>query len=322
MVPFLVLLATTLALRAAGAAGVHHLDSWTVCLRGGLAMMFLATASAHWGSRRAGLIAMVPPSFSRPDLIITFTGILEILGAVGLVWHVTVRLATFGLALMLVAMFSANIYSARNKVTQGGNPATNLALRTVLQAIFLSALSVVALLTPPPTSHVLDSRSKASKLSARELRLRNLILHIGGQSYRDSDVFPNESPADVACQKLEQIGKPAVPYLLEALKSPNGWTKVHAMELLAKFKEPRAVPPMRAILESDPEVGVRASAAANLGAFGDPSVDPDLLIAASDKDNGLSRSAWVSLGDLREPKAIPILVQNLNARVLPIMYVT
>ena len=49
MVPFLVLVAATLGLRGVGAAGVHALDGWTPCLRGGLSLMFFLTASAHWG---------------------------------------------------------------------------------------------------------------------------------------------------------------------------------------------------------------------------------------------------------------------------------
>jgi uncharacterized membrane protein len=44
--------------------------------------MFLLTASAHWGRRRRDLIAMVPHLFLRADLIVSFTGVLEILGAV------------------------------------------------------------------------------------------------------------------------------------------------------------------------------------------------------------------------------------------------
>jgi len=50
-------------------------------LRLALSGMFLLTASAHWGKRRPDLIRMVPSVFPRPDLLVTFTGVLEILGA-------------------------------------------------------------------------------------------------------------------------------------------------------------------------------------------------------------------------------------------------
>ena len=70
-IPLLILLTVTLVLRAMGVAGVAVMDSWLVCLRGGLAAMFLLTASAHWGKRRPDLIRMVPAAFPRPDLIVT-----------------------------------------------------------------------------------------------------------------------------------------------------------------------------------------------------------------------------------------------------------
>ena len=140
MTPFLVLLASTLVLRAIGAAGVVVIDSWIMCLRGGLAAMFLLTASAHWGKRRPDLIRMVPAAFPRPDLIITITGVLELLGAVGLVLPVAAGPASACLAVLLVAMFPANVRAARHNLTIGGKAATGLLLRTVLQVVFIAAL--------------------------------------------------------------------------------------------------------------------------------------------------------------------------------------
>lgn len=57
---------------------------WWTALRIALAAMFLLTASAHWGRRRDDLIRMVPTALPRPGLLVTVTGICEILGAVGL----------------------------------------------------------------------------------------------------------------------------------------------------------------------------------------------------------------------------------------------
>lgn len=53
MFPFFVLLVSTLLLRVAGMAGVSPFQSWTWCLRSGLALMFVFTASAHWKSGEA-----------------------------------------------------------------------------------------------------------------------------------------------------------------------------------------------------------------------------------------------------------------------------
>src|SRR6266508_1356123 len=119
MVPFLVLISATVVLRALGAAGVAALESWTICLRGGLAAMFLLTASAHWGKRRPDLIRMVPAAFRRPDLIVTVTGVLEILGAVGLLFLLTAPAAAACLAALLLVMFPANVRAALEGLTIG-----------------------------------------------------------------------------------------------------------------------------------------------------------------------------------------------------------
>jgi len=145
MVPFLVLVTATLAFRAAGAAGVQLLNGWTPCLRAGLALMFLLTASAHWGKRRADLIAMVPPAFPRPALIVTVTGVLEILGALGLLLPPVAPVAAACLALLLLAMFPANVRAARQNLQIGNTAATPLPLRTALQIVFIAALVVAGL---------------------------------------------------------------------------------------------------------------------------------------------------------------------------------
>jgi uncharacterized membrane protein len=142
MLPFIVLVFATLLLRAIGAVGVDLFTDWTWCLRGGLALMFLLTASAHWGKRRADLIAMVPRAFPRPDLMVSATGVFEILGAVGLLIPAIAPVAAACLAMLLIALFPANIRAARQGLTIGGRPATALPLRTLLQLVFLVAVLV------------------------------------------------------------------------------------------------------------------------------------------------------------------------------------
>jgi uncharacterized membrane protein len=140
MLPLLVLIASTLILRAIGTAGVAVFESWLICLRGGLAAMFLLTASAHWGKRRQNLIRMVPAAFPRPDLIVTITGLLEILGAIGLLLPTTLGAAAACLVVLLLVTFPANVHAARQNLATGGKPATGLALRTFLQVVFIAAL--------------------------------------------------------------------------------------------------------------------------------------------------------------------------------------
>jgi uncharacterized membrane protein len=142
MLPFIVLVISTLLLRVIGAAGVGVFSSWNWCLRGGLAVMFLLTASAHRGKRRRDLIAMVPRVFPHPDFMVSATGVLEILGAVGLLIPAIAPVAAGCLALLLIGLFSANIRAARESLTIGGKPATALPLRTLLQLVFIAAVIV------------------------------------------------------------------------------------------------------------------------------------------------------------------------------------
>jgi uncharacterized membrane protein len=139
MLPFIVLVISTLVLRLLGVAGVGLFNGWPWCLRGGLALMFLLTALSHWGKQRRDFIAMVPQVFASPDLMVSVTGVLELLGAVGLLIPAVAPIAAAGLALLLIAMFPANVRAARKHLTIGGKPATALPLRTLLQVAFIAA---------------------------------------------------------------------------------------------------------------------------------------------------------------------------------------
>jgi uncharacterized membrane protein len=145
MAPFIALSALFLVLGGLGLAGVHALEGWHTPLRLALAGMFLLTASAHWGKRRQDLVRMVPPRFARPEALVTLTGVLELMGAVGLLVRPLAPVAAGGLALLLLAMFPANVHAARAGLTLGGRPATALVPRTLLQLLFLAAAGAVAL---------------------------------------------------------------------------------------------------------------------------------------------------------------------------------
>lgn len=139
MIPVIVLVLATIASRLAGFAGADALDSWQMSLRAGLAGMLLLTGSAHWGKRRADLIAMVPERFPMPGLLVSLTGVLELAGAMGLVIDRTAPFAAAGLALLFLALFPANINAARRGLTLAGQPVTPLPQRTAIQAVFLAA---------------------------------------------------------------------------------------------------------------------------------------------------------------------------------------
>jgi len=139
MAPLLALLSTFVVFFALGRIGVPWFADVVFDLRLAVACMFALTASAHWGKRRPDLIRMVPPSLPKPAALVTLTGVLELLGAIGIALPATSPYAAVGLALLLVAMFPANVRAARERIAIAGKPATPLGLRTVLQLVFLAA---------------------------------------------------------------------------------------------------------------------------------------------------------------------------------------
>lgn len=143
MAPLIVLITVTLAVKAAGMAGVQRLRPWPVALRAGLAAMFVLTGTAHFVGMRAELVRMVPSALPRPDLLVSVSGVLELAGAAGLLIRRTAPLAAACLTLLLVALFPANIYAAVQHVTTA--PEDALLPRTLMQLAFLAATSTVAI---------------------------------------------------------------------------------------------------------------------------------------------------------------------------------
>ena len=147
MIPLIALLAGTFVARIVGVVGVDALDGWHPALRIGLALMFLLTGYAHFAAtHRRDLVAMVPPKLPRPDLLVTVTGVLELVGAVGLLVPATARWAAAGLALMMLAMFPANVHAARRKLALAGRPVEPFGVRTAIQVVFVTATLLVLFL--------------------------------------------------------------------------------------------------------------------------------------------------------------------------------
>ena len=145
MIPFLVLLVSLLVLRGLGAAGVGLLAAWPTDAAYALALMLLLTGTAHFTQTKEDLIRMVPAAFPFRAQVVTLTGYLELLGAVGLVIPATRGLAGVCLALLFIAMFPANVHGAMRKLPLRGRMATPLWLRTPMQLVFISVALWAAL---------------------------------------------------------------------------------------------------------------------------------------------------------------------------------
>lgn len=169
MVPLIVLSISFVLFRLAGVFGVKALRDWRLSLRFAMAVMLLVTASAHWGDKRPDLVAMVPPFFPEPELLVTLTGILELAAAAGLVWTRTSRLAAALLAVLFLAMFPANIHAARQHLTIGGQPVTELPLRTAVQVVLIAAAVALARHPQATSTH---EENRRSHRTAADLCLR------------------------------------------------------------------------------------------------------------------------------------------------------
>lgn len=147
MAPLITLLLGTIAARSIGWLGWFggaYVNSWPAAIAVGLAAMVLLTGFAHFvPARRRDLIAIVPPRLPAPGYLVTFTGLLELLGAVGLLLPVTRVAAAVCLLLLMLAMFPANVYASRMP-DPPKSTTTRLPLRTAIEVVFLAAAVAVA----------------------------------------------------------------------------------------------------------------------------------------------------------------------------------
>lgn len=141
MAPLVILVLVTLALAGLRAVGVTRVPAWPFAVQCGVAAMFTATGVAHFVGMREELIAMVPPAIPAPGLVITVTGVLELAGAVAILWRRTALWAAAGLTVMLVGMFPANVYAAQKGISPSFGDA--LLPRTLVQLVFLAATVTV-----------------------------------------------------------------------------------------------------------------------------------------------------------------------------------
>jgi uncharacterized membrane protein len=88
--------------------------------RVGLSIFFIFTSIGHF-IKAEEMSAMLPRFVSYRIEIIYLTGVLEILGAIGVWIAHLMTLTRFCLILMLICFLPANIYSAMNHVDFGGH---------------------------------------------------------------------------------------------------------------------------------------------------------------------------------------------------------
>lgn len=83
----------------------------------------------------AAFATMVPPIFPNPALCVLLTGFIEFAGAIGLLVPRITRTASTCIALLMVAVFPANIYAAHRTV--GGLHMPGVPVRFAMQAVYI-----------------------------------------------------------------------------------------------------------------------------------------------------------------------------------------
>ncbi len=137
MIVLIVLLVSALLFRALGFFGIPVFATWRDSILCALAVMFCFTGVAHFGRMRDEIEKMVPPWVPNPRRVVTWTGICEILGAVGLIIPETRFLAGICLIIFLVAVFPANIHAVTTGATLGGRAVTSLWIRAPVQVLLI-----------------------------------------------------------------------------------------------------------------------------------------------------------------------------------------
>ena len=137
MVPFVVLLIALLLFRGLGLFGVVAFATWQLSATYALAVLFLFVALSHFGKMKEDLVKMVPRSLPYPRQLVYLTGVLEILGAIGLLLPATRMAAAYCLAALLVVMYPANVNASRHQIPLRGKKPTPFWLRLFMQLVYI-----------------------------------------------------------------------------------------------------------------------------------------------------------------------------------------
>lgn len=190
MLVLIVLLGSWMILRGIGAPGVTALASWHDSVRYALALMFVFTATAHFNKMKHDLARMIPSFFPRLLWLVYLTGVLELLGAAGLLLPKFRLVAGVCLIALLCGMF---ICESEGKF-EGHNTARKTAYSTLAayahaDSVRRASLVVHEGLNQKCTATLVPINLGASFL--RTLRGRSELLH-RTVSYQTKSATPFE----------------------------------------------------------------------------------------------------------------------------------
>jgi len=135
--PILVVALVIPAFFALGQRGFAAFGRWQQALRLLLALMLLGAAMEHLLHPDV-FASIIPPVFPYPHQLAILSGVFEAVGAIGLLLPATTRAASLCLALLMVAVFPANIYVAGR--TTGSLQMPVVPIRAAMQMIFMALI--------------------------------------------------------------------------------------------------------------------------------------------------------------------------------------
>ena len=114
-----------------------------------IALLFGVAGAAHF-VRPAVFVRIVPPYLPAPRTLVYVSGVAELLGAVGLLVPGLRMYAGWGLILLLLAVFPANVHMALHPSDFERIPAWALYLRLPLQFVLIGWIYWALSLGPMP----------------------------------------------------------------------------------------------------------------------------------------------------------------------------
>lgn len=134
-IPILVLAFTILAFFGLARGRYETFGVTQVLLRALVAMPLLVSAVLLHFFRTDASASIIPPVIPARHFLVLITGVLEILGAVGLFMPAFRRGAALWIAIMMVAVFPANVYAAGQTIS--GLQMPGVPVRLVMQVVYI-----------------------------------------------------------------------------------------------------------------------------------------------------------------------------------------
>jgi uncharacterized membrane protein len=138
MVPLLVLLLSFAALGLLNNYVLKNKVTLSFIGRTSLSLMLLLTSSAHF-SKTAEMVQSMPDFLPSKIQLVYFTGIIEIIAAIGLLVNKTAKITSLALIVFFITILPANIIGSLKEVKLGGmeNGPAYLFFRIPLQLFFI-----------------------------------------------------------------------------------------------------------------------------------------------------------------------------------------